>query len=198
MIALPIIALLLIIAFNFKKLFKKYSNYLYVAFLILSTVAYVFIDKQIFTAYKMGYIGFSFFYVVMLVGSLPRKEPQPKENPVRRDYSIIGFITIIPHVLFNIFNVSLGDNGPIIFGLISFISMIPLFITSFPLIRRKMKVQSWIKLQRLAYLTYATLLIHLLIHSSGINFIMYLVLFTLYIALKLRLIVKKIRLKKAS
>lgn len=190
MIALPIIALLLLLAFKFKTLFKKYSIYLYLLFLTLSIVAYIFIDKPIFLVFKMGYLSFAFFYVVMLVGALPKKQPMKKENVVRRDYSIIGFFTIIPHVLYNIFNVTIGTNGPIVFGLIAFISMIPLFITSFPFIRKKMKESSWVKLQKLAYLTYATLFIHLVIHSTGINLIMYIVLFAIYVILKIRLILK--------
>ncbi|MDD3712801.1 MAG: hypothetical protein PHZ28_04850 [Candidatus Izemoplasmatales bacterium] len=190
MIALPIIVLLLILAFKFKNLFKKYSIYLYLLFLVLSTIAYIFIDKPGFTLFKMGYLSFAFFYVVMLVGALPKKQPKPKENIVRRDYSIIGFITIIPHVLYNIFNVNIVSNGPIVFGLITFISMIPLFITSFPYIRKKMKESSWIKLQKLAYLSYVTLFIHLIIHSTGANLVMYIVLFAVYIVLKIRLILK--------
>lgn len=196
MIALPIIFILLLLAFKFKNLFKKYSIYLYLLFLILSIIAYIFIDKPIFTLFKMGYLSFAFFYVVMFVGALPKKKPQPKENPVRRDYSIIGFITIIPHVLYNIFNVTIGTNGPIVFGVIAFVSMIPLFITSFPLIRKRMKEANWIKLQKLAYFSYATLFIHLVIHSTGINLVMYLVLFAIYIALKIRLILKNKSLAK--
>ena len=47
-------------------------------------------------------------------------------------------------------------------GIIAFIIMTPLFITSFKKVRRKMQGIQWQKLQRLAYIFYFLVYIHIL------------------------------------
>jgi len=72
------------------------------------------------------------------------------------------------------------------FGLASFVVMIPLFITSYLVIRMKMKPKSWKNLQRFAYLSYALTLIHLIVNASTIqNRMIAIALFIPYVVLKL-------------
>ncbi|MCF7930031.1 MAG: ferric reductase-like transmembrane domain-containing protein [Acholeplasmataceae bacterium] len=195
MLTLPLILLLFLVVWKFKSIFQKYSIVLYVSFTIISIVSVFFINVSIFLPFKMGYLGLAFIYVVMLVGALPKKSKQTKENPIRRDYSILGFITITPHALYYILQNASGEQNPIIFGVIAYVVMIPLFITSFRTVRHKMKESNWKKLQKLAYVVYISLFIHLIMNSSGINLILYVVLFSFYFVLKILDIYKKTRVK---
>ncbi|MGD9910520.1 MAG: ferric reductase-like transmembrane domain-containing protein [Candidatus Izemoplasmatales bacterium] len=194
MITLPIILLLFLLALKAKPLFQKYSQWLYLCFIALAVISYLNINTLLFTPIKSGYLGLAFFYVVMIVGAMPLKQKQPKENPLRRDYSILGFITITPHALFYITQASNGEIKPAIFGILAYLIMIPLFITSFPIIRHKMREKNWKKLQQFAYLSYLFLFVHLLINSDGINLILYIILFSFYFVLKT---IKVIRQKKS-
>lgn len=191
MISILFIAILLLLAVKAKPLFQRYSLWMYLTFTILAILSYIFINSPLATPYKAGYLGLSFIYVVMLVGALPMKQKQPKENPVRRDYSILGFISITPHALYYITETTTGSISPAIFGILAYIIMIPLFVTSFPRIRHLMKEKSWKNLQKLAYLSYLFLFIHLLINSDGVNLILYTVLFSIYFVLKVLKLIKK-------
>ena len=67
----------------------------------------------------------------------------------------------------------------LIVGIIAFLVMIPLFITSFKKIRIKMKYPEWKKLQRFAYLFY------LLVYIKLFELIVYTIVFGAYFILKL-------------
>ena len=62
--------------------------------------------------------------------------------------------------------------------------MIPLFITSFMRIGRKMSRKAWVNLQRFAYLGYVLMFIHLILMADMPNLIVYIVLFVPYFVLK--------------
>ncbi|QLY39949.1 hypothetical protein HF295_03385 [Hujiaoplasma nucleasis] len=172
---------------------KKHNTSLYTFFIILSLIAFLISQLATHTIFNSltlpwikGFLGLALFYMVMLAGALPNWTYQKKLYSVRTELSIIGFIAISPHAIFNLVKIIKGTIEPTYFGIIAYIIMIPLFITSFISIRKKMKPKDWKKLQRLAYIVYILLFIHLIIHYSlPINQILYIVLLVNYLIFKL-------------
>jgi DMSO/TMAO reductase YedYZ heme-binding membrane subunit len=122
----------------------------------------------------------------MLTGAFKKKSTiRIALTSVRKEYSILGFIFITPHVLQGLILFFNNDIVLPIYGVISFIIMIPLFITSFTVIRKKMTYKTWKILQRFAYGSYFLLFIHLIVQSEMPNLIVYIVMFALYAILKL-------------
>lgn len=115
------------------------------------------------------------FVAVMYAGAVPNGSKLMKFlMPIRGELSIIASILTLGH------NISYGmtyfrllftrpDRLPVnqllaaVCSLVMLCIMIPLFITSFKCVRRKMKGSSWKKLQRLAYGFYALIYIHVLL-----------------------------------
>ncbi|MDD3477594.1 MAG: ferric reductase-like transmembrane domain-containing protein [Candidatus Izemoplasmatales bacterium] len=190
MITIPFVGLLFFLAMKAKFLFQKYSIVLYIVFFLLSVAGFYWIELPVFTFMKQGYLGLALFYVVMLVGALPRKQPTNQPNPVRRDYSILGFLAITPHAIYYLQKAMTGEISQPIFGIIAYLIMIPLFVISFRWIRRLMNETVWKKIQKAAYISYLLLFIHLIINSDGVNRIAYVVLFGFYFLLKTRWIMK--------
>ncbi len=71
------------------------------------------------------------------------------------------------------------------FGIVAFLIMIPLFITSFTTIRKKYTYSAWKKIQRWAYLAYALIYLHLLFSAEIRDLIVYSFLFVPYFIIKL-------------
>lgn len=149
-----------------------------------------------------GNIAIAFFVLVMFAGALnSRWSITKKLLSIRAELAILGSILILPHCVmyFVRFLVKLFTNQPIkplyliylIVGLIAFIIMIPLFITSLKKIRSKMKYKDWKKLQRFAYPFYLLAYVHILLSLLNskevdlLKLITYTVLFGVYFILKL-------------
>lgn len=153
-----------------------------------------------------GLISISFFILVMYVGALNSKWSITKKlRSIRAELAILGSIMILPHgviyfVRFLILKLPkiLSDGTfPLLYfiyigvGMIGFIIMISLFITSLKKVRSKMKVQQWKKLQRLAYLFYFLSYIHILfilLNEKEIDWLRlstYTVIFVIYMSLRL-------------
>lgn len=77
---------------------------------------------------------------------------------VRGDLAILGFIFLIPH---GIERLSLALNGYQSTGLVAAIVMLPLTISSFMIIRKRIRPDRWKKLHKLAYLAYLMIYIHI-------------------------------------
>jgi DMSO/TMAO reductase YedYZ heme-binding membrane subunit len=63
--------------------------------------------------------------------------------------------------------------------------MVPLTFISFKVIRKEMSSKDWFQIQKIAYVIYITLFVHLLVVSEGMDTIFYAVFATLYINNKL-------------
>lgn len=128
--------------------------------------------------FMRGYISIAFFILVMLAGALnPKWRITRKLLSVRAELAIIASIFIISHasIYFARFILLKFPKmmktgiipklyiGYIIIGLIAFIIMLPLFITSFKKVRRKMQGMQWRNLQRWAYTFYFLVYIHILL-----------------------------------
>lgn len=183
MFLIPVI-ILMILAYLFYKHIHRYEIVLYSSSTILALISIVCYDDPVFDFINVGFLGLSFLLVVMLAGAFKKgSKHYVRLMSVRKEYSIIGFILIIPHGLIYIYyaiNQSISYEW---FGIISFIVMIPLFVTSFRWIRKKMKKETWKKLQKFAYLAYLALFIHLMVTTS-LYAIEYIVIFGFYIFMK--------------
>ena len=167
---------------------KKHSMVYYIGATVLAIAAFLLADKtKVVEPFVQGYIGFSLLYLVMLTGALKDKSKlKIKLMTVRREYSIIGFILIIPHSL-NYFIEFLEDltRIEVWFGVIAFVIMIPLFYTSFKSVRKKYSYAAWKKLHKWSYVAYALVFVHLLFVADPRNLVIYIILFVPYIILKL-------------
>ncbi|WP_176754421.1 MULTISPECIES: FMN-binding protein [unclassified Pseudobutyrivibrio] len=114
------------------------------------------------------------FVIVMYAGAFPNRSLGAKTFiPLRGPLSIIASINGLGHsIAYGLSYYKKAMNGfselstsLIIFIVLSTIMtliMLPLFITSFVSVRRKMKAVTWKKLQRTAYVFYALLFVHVM------------------------------------
>ncbi len=154
-----------------------------------------------------GHLTFSFFVLVMFAGAFKKKsKPKITLMRVRREMAILGFLFLVPHATFLIIT-ALSALNPT--GTIAFLIMIPLFITSFTNIRKKMHPLQWRKLHKWAYLAYFMIYVHLLSINSiaqedELRFVRaaaYTVIFGIYTYLKMKnyvLVPKKTTAKNAQ
>ena len=195
MITLPFIIVFSLIAFKFPKIIRKFDRYIYISVLLLAILAFILQQVPIFKPINQGYIGLSLFYIVMITGALPKKSKlRIQFSKVRKEFSIIGFILVTPHSLKYLLQFLNGEIDIPVYGIIVFVLMIPLFITSFGFIRKKFTYSNWKKLQSLSYLIYLGLFIHMINVSDTIervNFILYIILFTTYFILKIIFEIKR-------
>ena len=110
------------------------------------------------------------FVAVMYAGALPNSTKAVKTLlPIRGELSIMASILTLAH------NISYGRTYFVRFfdlpwyqmvaavcSMVMILIMLPLFITSFKPVRKKMKAKSWKKLQRLAYGFYGLMYAHIM------------------------------------
>lgn len=155
-----------------------------------------------------GYVSTALFILVMFAGALSKKWQVTKNLlRVRAEMAIIASILILPHCIVYTYKfISKLIDGKalapfyflsMILGLIAFLLMIPLFITSFRKIRVKMTAKKWKSLQRWSYLFYFLIYVHimvLLLSRKVIPFgkvIIYTLVFGSYLVLKIINNIKK-------
>lgn len=163
-----------------------------------------------------GAFGTALFVIVMFTGALKNgSKAMFTLMPVRGELSIIASILTLGHnviygktyfkAFFTDASVLSGAQlAACITSIVMIAIMIPLFITSFKTVRRKMKAKSWKKLQRLAYGFYALIYVHVMllsvpmymrgIGSYLINIAAYTVVFGVYAVMRVR----KAYMKKAK
>ena len=131
-----------------------------------------FIYTYIWPLFFRGGIAGAFFVTVMWTGAVPVSSKRLKQNmPIRGELSILACILAIGHGAANAltyFRYLFTDPGRMSADSIAFswcsiimiIVMIPLFVTSFKSVRRRMKASKWKKLQRMAYVFYGLMFAH--------------------------------------
>lgn len=222
MIVLALLLVLLLVGFTGRWI-KKYSGVLYVASAMISifTVYAIWtplykeagvLPRLLMSFLTHGTLASALFIVVMFVGALPKKHILVRQiMQLRAELSIIACILILGHNIafgrnyFRLFFTG-GELAPnyywaALLSLLLIALMLPLFITSFPAVRKKMSGKAWKKLQRLAYPFYALLYAHvLLLHgvkalegqwSYIISFALYSIIYLLYTFLKVAMVAKK-------
>ncbi|MFW2490526.1 ferric reductase-like transmembrane domain-containing protein [Clostridium chromiireducens] len=152
-----------------------------------------------------GLISMSFFILVMYAGALNLKWTVTRKLlSIRAQLAILGSIMMLPHgiiyfvrfLILKLPKIISEGTFPILYftyimiGILGFIVMIPLFITSIKKIRLKMKGQQWKKLQRWAYLFYFLAYIHILFillnekEIDWLRLISYTIIFSGYMSLR--------------
>lgn len=196
--------LIFLIIYYLRKYIFHYQIYVRIFVMILAGLSIIikssFLDKLI----VKGHLGLSFFIIVIFLGVLNKNHLVKKQlTSIRGELALFGFILLIPH---GIERLSLVLTGYQFTGLIAMIVFIPLIFTSLISIRKKMKPKHWKQLHKLAYIAYILIYIHLgFVISINPNnpFIriqndayIYHVLFLLYIALKIKLLIQNDKLAK--
>lgn len=165
-------------------------------------VAPQWVTEYVVNLFKRGALSTAMFMVVMYAGALDAKRPM-----VRRLMGIRGQLSILACIL------TLGHN--IIYGRKHFVTlftnpgemkpqtlaaavisvgmiaiMIPLMVTSFQAVRGKMKARDWKKLQRLAYVFFALIYVHVMVlfipkfPKKLVDVLVYSVIFGVYVVLR--------------
>jgi len=197
---ITILFVLLLTAFAYYKgnVVRKHNIKFYIGAVILAAIAFILRYKvKITEPFTQGYLGLAFLYIVMVTGALKNKSTLYKKlMGVRREYSIIGFIFVSFHGLKYLIEYLDKARDLEWLGVIPYVIMLPLFITSFMVVRRKFTFTTWKKIQQFAYIAYILIFVHLILVASNItNFIVYFVLFVPYIILKLYKEYKRIKQK---
>ena len=188
MIVLILAGLLVVLAVYQGKFIRKHNVKIYIGAVLIAIIAFVFEGEiKVLDMFMEGFVGLSILYVVMVTGALKDKSKlKIKLAGIRREYSIIGFILITPHATKYFLEFLSGDIKIPLFGIVGYAIMIPLFVTSFYTIRKKMSRNTWVTIQKLAYGTYFVLFIHLIKNASSTqNLVAYVVLFVGYFIMRI-------------
>ncbi|MBQ8162715.1 MAG: FMN-binding protein [Clostridia bacterium] len=164
--------------------------------------------------FLQGGLAGALFIYIMYAGAVPDKSILKRQvMPIRGILSIMASILTLGHNVAygrNYFSLLFLDAASLrvnvllaaICSVVMILITLPLFVTSFICIRKKMQPKKWKRLQRLAYVFYALMFIHvLLLNTTGaraghvhnlINIALYSVLFLCYASMRLcRVAVKK-------
>lgn len=172
-----------LLGYFFSKTIRNHFNIILVLTVVFSGVSF-FIDLEVATE---GFIGLALFIVVMYAGAFKKGSKFNKRfKSIRKEYSILGFVVLLPHAITYLLQFLDGSYPVEWFGVIAYAIMIPLFIISFSFIKKKMDIRKWFSIQRWAYLAYATIFIHLLLIGQTDHLIAYTVIFSVYTFLKLK------------
>jgi len=152
--------------FHAGKYLHKYQYIFELGALLLSIIVYL-SQPQVFN-FNLGFVGsmissghlsLAFFLLVMFTGVFKKNSKAKKAlSLVRAELAIIGFIFLLPHGLSRL---ELALSGFNLSGLFAFMIFIPLIVTSFMFVRKKMNPKHWKQLHKLAYVAYFFIYIHL-------------------------------------
>ena len=123
---------------------------------------------------RKGALGVALFAVVMWIGVLPRDGKLSKWlRPIRAELSIIACILIAGHMatylgvyisrLFSPAPIKAQVTAALIIALLLLLLILVLGITSFRFAKRRMSAKNWRKLQKLAYVFYGLVFIHVML-----------------------------------
>lgn len=116
-------------------------------------------DNLWYPIFFQGHLALAFYLLVMFAGAFKHKsKAKITLLRVRRELAVIGFFMVMPHATLLIIR-ALSALNPT--GTIAVFLMIPLVITSFPIIRRKFTRDGWLGFHKWAYITYGLIYIHL-------------------------------------
>ena len=179
-------------------LYKPIRKFRYILFVITAIIAIA--SHEELNYITMGYIGFSFFIVVMFSGVLEKGIIRKRLFAVRSELAIIGTIIILPHSITYILYVLevyklLEIPLPAYIGTLALLIVIPLFITSFEYIRRKMPYRKWKALHQYSYFFFGFVGLHLILIGNDRQ-LLYIILFATYFGLKTLMYFTETRRKK--
>ncbi len=163
-----------------------------------------FINQWGMNLFQRGAFSTATFIIVMFLGTITKHNSYTvRLLKIRGELSIIGCLLAFAHnIIFGvvyfpalIYNRQALNGTKLIAAyltIILLVLMIPLFLTSFQCIRRKMKPKAWKKLQRLAYPFYYLIYIHVMVlyapnaEKHIFDIVVYTAIYALYTVLRLR------------
>jgi DMSO/TMAO reductase YedYZ heme-binding membrane subunit len=146
------------------------------------------------------------FIVVMYIGVLPRaSRPALWLRPIRSELSIIAWILSLGHATVFLmsyipkiaggFGVNLNVTASILVAIVLFALLIMLGVTSFQAVRKRMRPDTWVKVQRWAYVFFALVYVHVMLMlmpsailgaaASQLSVLVYSVVFIAYAVLRI-------------
>lgn len=214
----PIVSLILalLLAFGLGNQIKKYPGVFYALSILLVIGISVYYKTDLreafpewFTTYitnpfKRGAFSTALFILVMYAGALNPKWTVTKNlYKIRGELSIIACIITLghnfiygtkhfPNLFFHANEMEFKYLLATIMTLIMILIMLPLMITSFPAVRKKMQPQTWKKVQKLAYPFFALIYIHIMtlfipkVEKKWLEIAIYTIIFGSYAVLRVR------------
>ena len=206
-----------IVAFVFGSSIKRFARLYYavavildILFLICTSVTVpTWLRVYILFMFQSNTLAMGFFIIVMYTGVLSEKLSIKKFLvSIRAELSIIASILCVGHVV--VYGASYFQQlieaalhmpavrlWATIVALLLVLLLIPLAITSFKAIRARMAPQAWKRLQKLAYLFFALIFVHILFYllppamagglGPQVSVVVYTAIGLAYLALRLRL-----------
>ena len=207
----------------FADIIKKYPVLFYMAtyILIIPVVLYyetkfyrempIWFTKYVMDIFRRGIFSTVTFMIVMFLGVVTTHNKYTRKlMSIRGEMSIIGcFAALCHNVAFgiryfvefftNASKMNVYTKTATIISLILIAMMIPLMITSFKCVRKKMKAKNWKNLQKLAYPFFYLIYVHLMVlfmhkpEKHMLSIALYTFIYLIYTILRLRkyLLIKK-------
>lgn len=184
-IILVLTAVWIILNYFLFKQIHKYKLYIYGVAVLIS----IWSLTQEVNVINLGYVGFSFFLAVMYTGVVDKSNVKKSLVVTRAEMAILGTIFIIVHGIKYIayvldFSSLFTQNLSFYLGVFSLVVSIPLFLTSFIKIRKKMNGKVWKKLHKLSYVFYLSVGLHLILIQNDRMFF-YIGIFGIYLIFKI-------------
>ncbi|EGT3616237.1 hypothetical protein FHH43_08335 [Clostridium perfringens] len=198
------------------KQIKKYSSILYViatliaiffiAFMKTDLHNYVpkYISKYTIGIFSRSTVSLALFTIVMYTGTLNNSFKYKKNlMAIRGELSIIACILTLGHnILYGIYYFPTFFTNPhsltyyklfaTLLSLIMICLMLPLMITSFQCVRKRLPYKTWKRIQRSAYLFYGLIYIHIMLlyipkfNTKHFEILLYSIIFFAYYFLRIR------------
>jgi DMSO/TMAO reductase YedYZ heme-binding membrane subunit len=176
---------LVLYAYFFPKFIRKFEYYHY-AFAAIISLAFILLEGENF--FNTGFLGVSFYIIVMFTGVLTKSRLKRNLSQIRAQFAIIGFILVtghaVPYLLYLLEEGLIFVHPSIPIGILSYMIFVPLFITSFMQIRKRMNFKKWKKIHNFAYIGYTLLFIHIILLANTRQ-LFYIILLISYVVLKL-------------
>ena len=217
MLFLISLAAAIIVAFLLGKPLKKRPAAFYITAALLTVASIVitqsdmtisnrFVHDNVLGIFSRGALGAAFWAVVMWAGALPNgSAPIKKLMPIRGELSITAAILTLYHIvtygMMYISNLIKGKTGSDFIltsavCLIMVLIMTPLTVMSFKAVRKKINPKTWKKIQRLAYVFYVLIYVHIMVlfvpkaqrgaEGYFLNILVYSVVFVSYVVMRSR------------
>lgn len=209
------VALTLLFAFGCRNALKKHGGAFYLAAVLIVVLEVIYyqcgirdlapewLTVHIVNFFKRGALSTALFIVVMYLGALDGTHPAVRKlMEVRGELSILACTLTLGHnIIYGMKHfVALFTNPwemkpnvliAAILSLIMIAVMIPLMVTSFKAVRGKMQASGWKRLQRLAYVFFALIYVHVMVlfvpkaDKKLVDIVIYTAIFALYLLLRL-------------
>ena len=195
----------------FADIIKKYPVLFYMAtyVLIIPVVLFyknmpIWFTRYVMDIFQRGIFSTVTFMIVMFLGVITTHNKYTRKlMSIRGEMSIIGcFAALCHNVAFgiryfvefftNASKMNVYTKTATIISLILIAMMIPLMITSFKCVRKKMKAKNWKNLQKLAYPFFYLIYVHLMVlfmhkpEKHMLSIVLYTVIYMLYTVLRIR------------